>query len=109
MDLQSFALDPDLVQQLSGIHHSLSGPQVPFHEVATALQTCGHVDAVRARLEGAQQVEDIYLSTAGKPYDLDVGRILQPRGTGQIRCRVRTVMTAESDDLGLECLVFLNV
>ena len=94
--------DPHGLEDFLGLFHPFSGPKVSPNEMAFAFFAPDHVDPVRALFKSTQNMVQIDLARAGHPHDLDVGRIIQPHGTCQVRGGVPSVVAGKCDDDGLE-------
>jgi hypothetical protein len=102
MHLQSLGSQANLRQKILDVSYPALGSQITFQVMAVALQSTCHQDAVRSLFEGLQNVKGVELPGTGQPDDLDVRRVLDAQGAGQVSGRICAVVTAEGDNLWLE-------
>ena len=78
--------------------HSSGGLDITIFKMAISFQTAGDIYAIRALLEGLEDMDGIYLSGTGYPDDLDVGWIIEAHTTCHVCCGVGAVVAAEGYD-----------
>jgi len=78
------------------------GSEITFQVMAVAPQSTRHQDAVRSPFEGLQNMKGVELPSTGQPDDLDVSRVLDAQGAGQVCSRIRAVVAAKGNYLWLE-------
>jgi hypothetical protein len=85
-----------------GLGDALAGFEISFQEMTFAFQSARHIDGVCAPFNRPQQVDGVHPTAARNLNNLDIGRIVQPHGTGKVPCGIGAVFAAEGDNLGIE-------
>jgi hypothetical protein len=96
--LEPMAADSDGVQCFPDLFHPGLGPEIAPFVMAIPFPASHQINPVRPLFKGSHDMEPIDFAGAGNPNNLYARRITQAHRTCQVRSRVPSEITAESDN-----------